>query len=140
MTTCITMASPRKYFLDQSLPRYEELKHSDHDDDDALPEVPPLTATPTEVSDFLFQLLVSTEALSSTEQARNVASRWELGTGEELRHYPATMYLEIFGTEEGWITYREVMLAIAKEETKGFWYSRWGFCKFSLRQTSRKIG
>jgi hypothetical protein len=40
------------------------------------------------------------------------------------------MYLEIFGKEEGWITYREVMLAIAKEETKGFWYSRRGFCKF----------
>lgn len=70
-------------FLEKShLPLYEELEQTDHSDH-ALPtpDLPGLNATPTQVSEFLFELLVSTKAMSSDEQARDVAARWKLGTG-----------------------------------------------------------
>lgn len=135
MTACNPMATPREEPFDQRLPLYEEVKQFDHIDY-APPVLPSLTAMPTEVSDFLFQLLVSTEALSSAEQALDVAGRWRVGTGKDLREYPAMMFLEIFGNEEGWITYREVSPAITREKNKDFWY-RWGFCRFCCPPANR---
>jgi hypothetical protein len=143
------MTSSTSRYLDQSPPLYEEVKQIDCYDNatDAspVPDFPSPTASPTEVSNFLYHLLMSTKALSSEKQARDVADRWKLGTGQELQTYSAAMYSSIFGKDEGWITYREVKLAISKEKHKEPWH-RYYFCKFfslslslcSLRQTSRR--
>jgi hypothetical protein len=103
--------------LDEGLPLYEELQYSDHHDD----ALPPAIATPTEVAHFLLHLLVSTEAMS-LDQGRRVAARWTKGTGQELLSYPPVMFFEIFGTEDGWIVYREVKLAVHVEKSKSFRY------------------
>jgi hypothetical protein len=110
--------------LDEGLPLYEELQYSDHHDD-ALPHA---TATPTEVAHFLLQLLVLTEAMS-LDQGRRVAARWTKGTGQELLSYPPMMFFEIFGTEDGWIVYRETKMAVHVERMQGFWY-KYGACKY----------
>lgn len=75
------------------------------------PDLPPNTATPTEVRDFLVGMLVSTSDLS-TEHARCIADCWRLGSGRELRTYQAPMYRYIFGGEEGWIVYKVVKVLV----------------------------
>ena len=113
--------------LEKRLPHYEEVQQIDRC---AVPaDLPPLKATPTEVSDFLFQLLVSTKAMSSEDQARDVASRWKLGTGQELCDYPAIMFLDIFGKEEGFVTYREVKRVMNKKKDESIGH-RFGACKY----------
>uniref|UniRef100_A0A2D3UTF8 Uncharacterized protein n=1 Tax=Ramularia collo-cygni TaxID=112498 RepID=A0A2D3UTF8_9PEZI len=74
------------------------------------PPLPDKTASPAEVSDFIAHLLVITRDLPET-RAREIASKWEFGTGHELLEtYPATMFRKIFGSESGWMVYKEVML------------------------------
>jgi hypothetical protein len=84
--------------------------------------------------------LVSTKAMSSEDQARDVASRWKLGTGQELRDYPAIMFLDIFGKEEGFVTYREVKRVMNKKTDESIGH-RFGVCEYhsSLRQVSREL-
>jgi hypothetical protein len=112
--------------LEKRLPHYEDLQPIDRC---AVSDLPPPKATPTEVSKFLFQLLVSTKAMSSEDQARDVASRWKLGTGQELRNYPAIMFLDIFGKEEGFVTYREVKRVMNKKKDESIGH-RFGMCKY----------
>lgn len=81
-----------------------------------------------EVSDFLVYLLIDSRAMS-TDGARRVAALWTKGTGQELRSFPPQMYFEIFGSEDGWMVYREVHMALHREKSKGFWY-RNGGCKY----------
>jgi len=110
--------SPREGSLDENLPLYEEFQYSDQHNDNALPSA---KASPAEVVDFLVHLLVSTDSMS-VDQARRVASKWTKGTGQELRSYPPAMFFELFGNEDGWITYREVRMAIHNEKNKRFWF------------------
>lgn len=111
--------SPREEgSLDENLPLYEEFQYSDRPDNAPLP---PAKATPAEVVDFLIHLLVSSGSMT-VDQARRVAAKWTKGTGQELRSYPPAMFFELFGKEDGWITYREVRMALHKEKNKGVWY------------------
>lgn len=76
----------------------------------AKPQLPDKTATPSEVREYITQLLIATRSLTETH-AREIASKWTLGTGDELlKTYPAPMYRDIFGSEAGWMAYKEVML------------------------------
>jgi hypothetical protein len=104
---------------DCSLPPYEELKQTDCYDILSL-DVPPPTATSTEVADFLVRLLVSTDI--PINRARDIASRWTSGSGKELREYLPVLYLEVFGKEDGWALYLAVHQAIHKEKSMDFWY------------------
>lgn len=123
--------SPREEgSLDENLPLYEEFQYSDRPDNAPLP---PAKATPAEVVDFLIHLLVSSGSMT-VDQARRVAAKWTKGTGQELRSYPPAMFFELFGKEDGWITYREVRMALHKEKNKGVWY-RYGVCE-SIRDKS----
>ena len=108
--------SSRDGSLDENLPLYEEFQCSDQHGN-ALPSA---KATPAEIVDFLVHLLVSTDM--PVDQARRVAAKWTRGSGQELRSYPPAMYFEIFGKEDGWITYREVKMALHNERNKGIWY------------------
>jgi hypothetical protein len=100
--------------------------------------LPPSTATPAEIAHFLLHLLISTEA-TSLDQGRRVTARWTKGTGQEILSYPAVMYFEIFGTEDGWIVYRKVKMAVHIQKSKGFWY-KYGACEYDHPQTLRKLG
>jgi hypothetical protein len=118
------MTSPtgetNKSSLDKcSLPPYKELWQPDLYDDVML-ELPPPTATPTEVADFLVRRLVSNDM--PIERARCIASKWTVGTGKELREYLAVLYLEVFGKEDGWALYLAVYKAIHNENSKDFWF------------------
>jgi hypothetical protein len=122
-----TSAVPsREGSLDENLPLYEEFQYSDQHGN-ALPSA---KATPAEIVDFLVHLLVSTDM--PVDQARRVAAKWARGSGQELRSYPPAMYFEIFGKEDGWITYREVKMALHNEKNKGIWY-RYCTCEYSLQ-------
>ncbi|RMY11269.1 hypothetical protein D0868_03233 [Hortaea werneckii] len=85
-------------------------------DQDALPKD---HASPNEVRQFISHVLVSKRQLP-VDHARRVAARWTVGSGLELRTYSASMYFELFGTEDGWILYREVaMISHADWRKKG---------------------
>jgi hypothetical protein len=105
--------SPRKTSLDDEplLPTYEQFQTTDPDA--ATLETPPeTTATPDQIRDFLVHLLTSKRKLA-LDHARRIASKWTIGNGKELRNYPSSMYLDIFGREDGWVVYKEVKLCIA---------------------------
>lgn len=95
--------------------------HTRHDDEASAPlynapqeasrpALPEKTASPSEVIEFITRLLVVTRHLTET-QSREIASKWGFGNGDDLlRTYPPEMYREIFGSESGWMVYKEVML------------------------------
>jgi hypothetical protein len=103
--------------LEEGLPLYTELQYTE-----ALPDfLPHAKASPMEVSDFLVHLLASSRDMSN-DNARRLAALWTKGTGQELRGFPPAMYFDIFGTEDGWIVYREVHLTLHREKSKELWY------------------
>lgn len=76
----------------------------------AKPALPEKTASPIEVVNFITKLLIVTRHLTESH-AHDIASKWTFGTGDDLLNtYPAQMYREIFGSESGWMVYKEVML------------------------------
>lgn len=78
--------------------------------DVSKPQLIDATASPAEVREFITQLLTATRGCTE-EHAAGIAAKWALGTGHELLNtYPPQMYREIFGNEDGWVTYREVIL------------------------------
>jgi hypothetical protein len=107
------VGSPRNSSsLDEDLPLYGEFQYSDQND-----ALPPSTATPAEVADFLLHLVVSTESMS-LDQARGVATKWTNRAGQDLLSYPDAMYFQIFGYENGWIVCREVKMVAHRENMK----------------------
>ena len=101
---------------------------------EASNDVPPsVNATPEEVRDFITRLLINRRGLPQ-DHVRRAVAKWTVGSGRELRSYTPSMYLDIFGREDGWIVYREVKLSIYCEQNKS---SRrfdncqfWRFCFF----------
>lgn len=120
--------SARKLSLEdgaeENLPLYEEFQYSEGVGN----VLPPVKASPLEVSDFLIHLLIDSRGMS-TDEARRVAALWNKGTGQELRRFPPAMYFDIFGKEDGWIVYKEVHLAIHREKSKSFMH-RHGACEY----------
>jgi hypothetical protein len=78
---------------------------------------PPPEASPEQIRTYLTHLLVTKRKLSDG-YVSSVVANWKLGSGQELRSYSPAMYLRIFGHEDGWIIYREVMLAKHYEEAR----------------------
>lgn len=72
-------------------------------------------ASPEQIRAYLSHLLMTKRKLPE-DYVRPVVARWQLGSGQELRSYSPAMYLRIFGHEDGWIIYREVMLAKLRED------------------------
>ncbi|KAM0717302.1 hypothetical protein Q7P37_007154 [Cladosporium fusiforme] len=110
--------SSRKPLQDEeeTLPLYEEHQHSEGEKDDLITP-PEEDATPEQVREFLICLLVAERGLA-LDHCQDIAARWTIGKGQELRSYPPAMYLEIFGREDGWIVYREVKLCIYRGDHK----------------------
>ncbi len=88
--------------LDETLPLYEDTEAGPATD--LTPPEP--KATPDEVRDFIVGAMRSRGI--GLDHARRVASKWTLGTGRELRQYPASMFRDLFGAEDGWVVYKEV--------------------------------
>lgn len=126
ITNMDSASSPRKVSMsdrgdEEHLPLYEEFQHSEGQSD----VVPDKKATPDEVREFLAHLLIDKRNLP-LDYVRRTVSKWNVGSGHELRSYSPSMYLDIFGREDGWVIYREVKLAIEHERVKkeGF-ASKW---------------
>ncbi|KAH9209784.1 hypothetical protein DL95DRAFT_371756 [Leptodontidium sp. 2 PMI_412] len=69
--------------------------------------LPPPTATPSEVRTYFTTLLTTLHGLDEAK-AREIASRWNLGRGEELRSYDIDSYHAIFGWEPGTVFFGHV--------------------------------
>jgi hypothetical protein len=78
---------------------------------------PPPEASPEQIRTYLTCLLTTKRKLPE-DYVRPVVANWKIGSGQELRSYSPAMYLRIFGHEDGWIIYREVMLAKRYEEAR----------------------
>lgn len=96
---------------DESLPLCAEFEDSTVTSG-ALPRP---SATPDQVRDYLGRLLKSKRDLPE-DHVRRVVARWQTGTGMELRMYTPSMYLNVFGREDGWIVYWEVRLVLLKQD------------------------
>jgi hypothetical protein len=107
-------SSPSKRSSDEEhlLPTYEQFQTTPSDTSDTLPEE---TANSEQIRDFLEQLLTTKRGIS-VDHARRIASKWTISNGKELRNYPPTMYMEIFGREDGYIVYREVKTLVYQQK------------------------
>lgn len=77
---------------------------------------PPLpTASPSEVRAFITELLILTRNLPA-QHAKDIADKWQLGTGRELTTYPPSVYADIFGSEDAWMVYKESQLFIRRNK------------------------
>lgn len=72
-----------------------------------MQDVPPETASAEEVQCFIEQLLLSQYKVDA-ERAHQLSQCWSIGTGRELRKYPARLFVKIFGDEAGWVLYKEI--------------------------------
>lgn len=108
-------SSPQGEDREETLPLYEEFQHEQQDEESDERKPPPPSASADEVRDFIVHLLMSKRRLPE-DYARRVAARWTIGTGQELRKYSPAMFLDIFGREDGWITYKEAHLCIYRDE------------------------
>ncbi|KAI7546722.1 hypothetical protein KC331_g5448 [Hortaea werneckii] len=98
---------------EEHLPLYGGFEHEQVDQN----TLPASKASPDEVRQFIMHILVSRRQLP-TDHVRRVAARWTVGSGLELRTYSPSMYLELFGSEDGWILYKEVKLMMHAESRK----------------------
>lgn len=69
----------------------------------------PPTASPAEVRNFLTNLLITHRGIP-LDHAQHIASHWTLGSGREISTYSATICLQVFGYENGWILYKEIKI------------------------------
>lgn len=129
--------SPSKASLAEEplLPTYEQFQSTDAATVETLPET---TATADQIRDYIVHLLTSKRGLA-LDHARRIASKWTIGNGKELRSYPPSMYLDIFGREDGWVVYKEVKTCIIRaEQIKKPELSRVGRCKGPRHQENIK--
>jgi hypothetical protein len=77
--------------------------------------IPGIDARSAEIRESLARLLI-TKSDVRAEEANCIVSNWMIGSGLELRQYGAIMYLDLFGSEYGWILYREVKTRVRKEK------------------------
>ncbi|RMY78589.1 hypothetical protein D0864_09248 [Hortaea werneckii] len=96
---------------EEHLPVYQCSEHADPN------TLPASQASPEDVRQFIISVLVSRRQLP-IDYARYVAARWHIRSGLELRTYPASMYSELFGSEDGWIIYKEIKPMIDGESQK----------------------
>ena len=87
--------------------------------------IPGVEARPAEIRQSLARLLI-TKCDMRPEEANCVASEWMVGSGLELRQYGAIMYLNLFGSEYGWVLYREVKTRLRNEKRL---ITRYPLCK-----------
>lgn len=93
-------------------------------------DVPPsVNATPDEVRDFITRLLIKRRGLPQ-DHVRRAVAKWTIGSGQELRSYSPSMYLDFFGREDGWTIYCEVKLCMYCEQNKSS--RRFDQCEFYL--------
>ena len=85
-----------------------------------LPTLPNAAAPPAEVRLFI-SLLLQEQGIPQID-AQDVAARWKIGRGREMRSYDPSIYFEIFGAEYGWILYREIKLRIHEEKCQKLTY------------------
>jgi hypothetical protein len=83
--------------------------------DTAAAKLPSRQASSAEVRDWLAGNLRKRGIPSN--RVDSVVAKWTIGTGSDLRYYPAEMYRSIFGPgEDGWAVYGVVKTAVIKEE------------------------
>lgn len=124
----------------------EDLRLSDSDAQETLPlyeeahkpspvtSLPPPEATPDEVRDWIVQALQARG--HGIDYARRVAAKWSHGTGQELKSYPLSMRLQIFGPEDAWAVSRELRIIAFREQDAKLVKQRPYFREYSCRHSS----
>lgn len=77
-------------------------------------KLPSEDASADDVRAYFVEILTLSYGLGHAE-SRQIASAWLAGTGRELRKYPGKMYHDIFGPQAGWTLYKEIKIAVVKE-------------------------
>jgi hypothetical protein len=81
----------------------------------AASKLPSREASSAEVRDWLAENLRKRGIPS--DRVDSIVAKWTIGTGSDLRYYPAEMYRSIFGPgEDGWAVYGVVKTAVITEE------------------------
>jgi hypothetical protein len=131
-TVSPTASMRQKPSSEKDLPSDDKFQNTEVPND-VLPSV---NATPDEVRDFITRLLVNRRGFPQ-DHVRRAVAKWTVGSGQELRSYSPSMYLDLFGREDGWIIYREVKLCIYREQNKSSGrFDRCEFWRFSFWKSS----
>lgn len=65
------------------------------------------------VREYLFEVLTSTHQLDEP-QAREIASKWAIGRGHDLRSFPSKAYVDRFGPQFGWVFFQDVQTRLSE--------------------------
>ncbi|KAF7191119.1 hypothetical protein HII31_07479 [Pseudocercospora fuligena] len=77
--------------------------------------IPANDAIPEEVQRYVSRMLSSKNGITVAE-ADEIAAKWKLGTGRDLRQYPAYLHVQILGDEAGWAVFKEVKIQSTLEK------------------------
>lgn len=88
-------------------------KTPEHASSPAIP-VPTPSATPSEVQTYFTSLLSTLHSVTANE-AREIASKWKLGRGQEMSSFDVDTYRQIFGWEAGTVLFGHVNGTKAKK-------------------------
>jgi hypothetical protein len=127
-----------------------DLENADHNNKqaDSLtcasndPPLPSESATSVEVRAFLTDVLCTQYGVEY-EASRDVASLWTVGSGRELRTYPAHMFFSVFGDQAGWVLYKEVGSRTTRmniERNPNFDATKNRECPVPFTKTSKPVG
>ncbi|KAE9381948.1 hypothetical protein N431DRAFT_458499 [Stipitochalara longipes BDJ] len=72
------------------------------------PRLPAPSAGPSEVRACISRVLVASQHDTSSDLADEIANKWRLGRGSELRDASVESFQGIFGNFNGWLLYRIV--------------------------------
>ncbi|KAK4506365.1 hypothetical protein PRZ48_000095 [Zasmidium cellare] len=78
-------------------------------------QAPSESANSSEVRSFIVEVLVRQYDIDE-EHAKEIAQHWDVGSGRELRQFPARLFVEIFGLQAGWVLYKEVSARAIEEK------------------------
>ncbi|KAK4635957.1 hypothetical protein CLAFUW4_00200 [Fulvia fulva] len=79
--------------------------------------LPAEEASAPEVRRYITEVLTINHELD-VHDAQNIASKWTIGSGRDLRKFTPCIYRDIFGSATAWILYREVKVVAAQENFK----------------------
>lgn len=83
---------------------------------------PPAEARPEQIRPYLAHVLLTHGMIE--EQAVQVASHWNIGSGQDLRSCPLELLRATFGDLAGWVLYNNIRARTKKEQAQAGWSSQ----------------
>lgn len=76
--------------------------------------IPLESANSSEIRRFVVNVLEGQYDIDR-EHAQKIAQLWTVGSGRELRQFPAGLFIQLFGQQAGWVLYKEVSARVIAE-------------------------